>query len=120
MTATFCTTGGATTKAGANANATIVADTTSITRFIEQAQAYICAAVRYDYATNYSSLAATTKQILEQAAEDIAAIYIIQYDMSGYSSRTDAQVQLDVLTDRSNRALKLLEDQNLKNFMLGV
>lgn len=98
-------------KAGAGASSTATAEAYT-NQFIKEAEGFIVNLTRYDWVTNYGSLASSTKEILREASSNLAAMYCIQYDMSGFTSRTEAETMLDVLRDGAERCLGLLIDQN--------
>ncbi len=88
--------------------------------FIAQAEARINMVCRKVFATNtagFTALPATTKHILTEVASNLAAIYAIQYDMSGFSSRIEAEDMINILRDASLFGLSLLRDQKQKDFL---
>ena len=117
MTATFADPGNALIKAGAKVNPAV--SSASMIRYIEQAQATINAQCRYDFVANWASLKTNVKQILEECAENLAAMYAIQYDMSSYSSRIEAETMLDVLRDRFVNNMKILEDMKATDYLVN-
>lgn len=117
MTTTLCSSGAVKLKAGANRpddDTTITAD--NYTTFINQAEQFINVGTQYDWVTNYASLPTTTKQILEDAASSKAAMAVINYDMSNYSSQTEAQVMLDVNYAILVDCMNLLSDDKYRTF----
>ena len=118
-TGIFCTTATAALKAGANANATAVAEA-AMNVFVREAESFINCAIRYNFSDTYASLNADVKYILEDAASSYAAIKAIQYDMSGFTSRTEAQVMLDVNWAVLRECIKLLEKKETTDFISGA
>ncbi len=111
---TLCVSGAATSKAGANISATIIAgwsDTSEYEKWILQAETLISQISRYDWVANYGTIKANFKPLLEEISSNLAAIYAIQYDMSGYTSRGEAESMITVLRDAVLRGLQLLRDQ---------
>ena len=82
-----------------------------------QVEAEINATCRYNFSDTYSSLNADTKGLLKQAASNMAAIYVIVYDMSGYNSRIDAEDLINVLRDAALRNINLLKDKKTVDFI---
>jgi hypothetical protein len=117
MSFTFTSSGAIVRKAGKNCNADIATSGAALAEFCDQAEALIQATTRIDYLSTYSTLSANKKQILNQVTSDIAGMYIINWDMSGYTSRLEAQTMLDILNNSSQRGLKLLEEDKTKNFV---
>lgn len=117
-TGIFATTAEIQRKAGANASETSKAEAYT-NDFIAQAESTINSMCRYNFSDNYSTLNADTKQILKQVASDLAAIYVIQYDMSGYTSRTEAEDMINILRDSALRGLSILRDKKTQDFING-
>ena len=105
----MCVSGAVITKAGENVSTTL--NTEYEDYFIPQAEALINLNSRYDWIANYAAVETNVKAILEQLCSDLAAIYAIQYDMSGYTSRGEAESMITVLRDRALHSLQLLKDQ---------
>jgi hypothetical protein len=117
----FCNQADMLRKAGANVNSNLnAANDTTFTYsndFISQAESIINARTRKNWSDIYSTLNNDIKKILKQVASDIAATYCINYDMSGYTSRVEAETMLDVLNNSINRGLQLLKDKKVETFM---
>lgn len=95
---------------GANGSAT--ADAEAYTNvYILEAEGIICAAARYDFVTNYALLTDRAKEFLRDATAGLAAISVISYDMSGYTSRIEAENMINILWAKWKQAKKLIEDQ---------
>lgn len=105
-------------KAGANASATSVAEAyTNV--YIKEAEGLLCAMTRYDWVTNYASVSTIGKEILRDAVASYAAIKVINYDMSGYSSRQEALIMVNILWACWSETVKLLlKDNKYKDFIL--
>ena len=85
-----------------------------------QAESEINAATRYNWSDAYSGLNVDVKGILKEAASNLAAIYVIQFDMSGYTSRIEAEDMINVLRDGYLRCLSILRDIKAQTFMMGA
>jgi hypothetical protein len=118
-TGIFATTAEVQRKAGANASTTSNVEA-YINDFMTQAESYINSFCRYNFSDNYSSLNADVKGILKEVASNIAATYVIMYDMSGFSSRAEAETMLDVLRDGITRGLSVLKDKKTQDFINGA
>ena len=114
---TFCTTAEVTRKSGASASATSKAEAYT-NQYVKEAEGEICARVRYDYKTNYASLSTISKEVLRMAASNLAAIYVIQYDMSGFTSRIEAEDMVNILRDSYLRCLQVLGDKKFREWAL--
>jgi len=114
---TLCTGPNVQLKAGANCNTTAISEVvTNIT--ILMAQGTICANAKYDYVTNYASVSAIGKEFLRDVCSSLAAVYAISWDMSGFTSRTEAQTMLDVNWTIVREGLTLLRDDKYHAFVL--
>ena len=105
-------------KAGANWNAAITDG--NITTFINQAEAYLMAVCRVNWVSLYSTIDATFKLILEDAASSHAAMAMINYDMSGYTSRQEALTMLNVNYTRLTDAINQLKEKYTTDFIQGT
>lgn len=117
MTWTLCTSGAAVIKAGANANSNAIISGSLLTSWCDQAESQIDALTRKDWVTNYSSEKTNFKNVLGDLCSDIIAMKIINYDMSGYTSRAEAQTMLDVIRDNIIRNFDVLKDEKNKEVM---
>lgn len=82
-----------------------------------QAEAHICAETTYNWVDNYPNLNPDVRYILDEAASNLAAMYGINYDMSGYTSRAEAQSMLDVLWNNYQACIKILKEKDKQTFM---
>lgn len=103
-------------KAGANASATANVEA-YINSFMTQVEAQINVATRYNWSDQYSGLNVDTKGILKEAASNLAAIYVINYDMSGFVSRAEAESRITVLRDAALRCIAILRDKAAQGFV---
>ena len=107
-TGIFATTAEVQYKAGANASATANVEL-YINSFMTQAESEINVATRKNWSDSYSSLNTDVKGILKEAASNLAAIYVIQFDMSGFTSRGEAESMITILRDG-----KIVSEQDAK------
>ena len=114
----FCTTAEVLRKAGANASAVSVTEAYT-NDYVAQAESLINAIVRYNFSDNYATLNVDTRDVLKQVASDLAAIYVIMYDMSGFTTRTEAEDMINVLRDAALRGLSVLRDKKVIDFING-
>lgn len=115
MVTTFCTSGSVVYKAGANVSSSITED--QWIELINQAEGYINTVTRINYVDTYSGLNDDVKKILQDAASCHAAISAINFDMSGYTSRSEAQTMLDVNWARLMENIELLKDKKYTTFI---
>ena len=122
MTTTLTASGACLVKAGANVSAEFKGANaeTNWNRFINEAESFLCALSRYNWIDNYAIINADVKKFLDEAVSNLAAIYAIQHDMSGYTSRIEAEDMINILWARFNQCIKLLEDQNVVTYMKGA
>lgn len=115
-TGIFVTTAEVERKAGANCSATSKAEAYT-NDYVAQAESTINAMCRYNFSDNYSTLNGDTKEILKDVAGNLAAIQVIMYDMSGFTSRTEAEDMINVLRDGALRGLSILRDKKVQDFI---
>jgi len=118
-TGIFCTTAEVERKAGANASATSKAEAYT-NDYVSQAESLINAVCRFNFSDEYAGLNADVKGLLKEVASNIAAIYVVQYDMSGYTSRIEAEDMINILRDAALRGLALLRDKKQQDFINGA
>jgi len=106
-------------KAGAGASAAAIAELL-VNSFCSQAESFINVAVRYNFSDAYAGLNADVKGILTQVASDLVGIYCINYDMSGYSSGTEAESMINILRDSALRGISILRDKKQEEFMVNA
>ena len=115
-TGIFATTAEVQRKVGAGASTTSNTEA-YINDYMTQVESFINVFTRFNWSDAYSGLDADVKGILKQIASDLAAIYVIQYDMSGYTSRIEAEDMINVLRDSALRGLSVLQDKKNQSFL---
>lgn len=90
-----------------------------------QVESLINCFCRYNFSDNYATLNADVKGLLTEAASNLAAIYIINYNMrgeanTGYGSRIEAEDMVNILRDGALRAMMLLKDKKVVDFINGA
>ena len=114
---TFATTAEIQYKAGANASAVSKAEGyTNV--FIKQAESFINVFTRYNWLDAYAGLNEDVKHLLKEIASNLAAIYVIQYDMAGFTTRIEAEDMINILRDAALRGLSVLRDKKNQQFMI--
>jgi len=104
-------------KAGAGASATATGAAYTLA-FGLMAESVINSKTRFNWSDEYTAgLSDDTKYILVDAATNLGAIYIINYDMSGYSTLQEASTMCDILWANFNRDCQLLEDIKVRDFV---
>jgi hypothetical protein len=116
-TGIFCTTAEVLAKAGAGASATSSAEA-YVNQYVSEAESEINSVTRYNWSDNYAGLSVDVKGILKSAASNLAAIHVISYDMSGFTSRTEAENVVNILRDGYLRAVSILVDKKVQTFMV--
>ena len=102
-------------KAGANANSTITISDATLADWSDDIEGDINTITKRDWITNPPST--NTAGILSNIASSMIAMQIINYDMGGYTSRTEAQTMLDVLDNDIDKKLKDLKDKTIQEKM---
>ena len=115
-TGIFATTVEIQRKAGANASATSKAEAYT-NDFIAQAESFINNATRFNFSDAYAGLNADVKGTLKEVGSNLAAIYVIQFDMSAYTSNIEAENMITILRDAALRGISILRDKNVETFM---
>ena len=114
MTETLCVKEDVQLKAGVNAKTLTDAEYTNL---INQAEGVISTNARYDYVANHASISDIGKEFLKDIASSHAAFFVINNDMSGFFSRTEAQVMLDINYNKAVEGINLLRDEKFRVFV---
>lgn len=124
---TYATSGSCLLKAGANVSSAFYSGQTTNgnpdintademwNMLIRQAESEINVSTRKNWTDVYSTLNDDLKYILEEAASNLAAIYAINWDSSGFTQLSEAQNMLNVLDDGYNRCIKILIEEKNKD-----
>lgn len=73
-----------------------------------------------NYSDSFGALNVDVKSFLSDAVSSWVAMQAIQYDMSGYTSRAEAQTMLDVHYTIWNDAVRLLKEKKATDFITGA
>lgn len=119
MSWTFCTSGSAILKAGANRNTAIAASGSTLANWSDEAESVICDMARVDMITNYSSLTSSGKQILSELSSSMIAQKIISYDMSGYT-KSEATLMMNVLENNIVKSAALIKEDKVKTYLAAT
>ncbi len=115
-TGIFATTAEVERKCGANVSSVSKAEA-YVNDYMTQVESRINAVTRFNWSDNYSGLNADVKGLLKEVASNLAAIYAIQYDMSGFTSRIEAEDMINILRDGALFGIALLHDKKLQTSM---
>jgi hypothetical protein len=115
MAETLCNSGAVKLYAGKNAPTLTVAQYETL---IKKAEGFVSASSRKDWVTDYASVSDIGKELLQEATAAWAAISTINYDMSGFTSRMEAQTMLDVLWSKVVECINLLRDDKFRTFVI--
>jgi len=75
---------------------------------------------RYDYSTNWASLAATSKTLLGDIVSSFVAMEWIRYDFSSYQSRSIAADMFNALRDSYLTNLSIFKNKDTQKFIKGT
>ena len=94
-------------------------DTEETDVWIVDAEALVCCVGRYDFITNWASLDANSKRMLTDIVGSLAAIMAVNYDMSVFTSRTEAENIINILRDNALRGLSVLRDFKAREHLIN-
>lgn len=106
-------------RAGTNANATAVA-TAATDIYVLNVESFINSATRFNWSDAFAGLNADTKGILTETGACLCAIYVIQWDMAGFTSRVEAEDMINILRDIALRNISILRDKKVQDFINGA
>jgi len=117
-TGIFATTEEVKRKAGVGASTTAAVEL-YINDFMTQAESLINSTTRFNWSDAYSGLNVDVKGILKMAASSWAAIAVIRFDMSGFTSRQEALTMINSLIYEYTTCVAQLKDIKVQDFMNG-
>jgi hypothetical protein len=82
-----------------------------------QAESYLSNLMQYNVVDNYSGLNEDLKRMLSEWAARYAAITLIAYNMSGYTSRVEAEDMIMIHWARMQAIEGLLKDKNVVDYI---
>src|SRR3990167_6903439 len=103
----FATTAEVQRKVGVGASSTSNAEA-YINQYMTEAESFINDLTGFNWSDRYSALNVDKKGILKEAASNLAAIYVLQYDTSGIVRQREAENRINILWQRFNQCCKLL------------
>ncbi len=110
MALTFTTTTKAIAKAGSGADATIVADTTTLTAWGEDIENTLCQKTRRNWIASFSDLPTTVKGALSEYTSSAIAKRIVAHSQKGYPIIGEAVTLLNMLDDDVKTGFEALKD----------
>ena len=110
MSFTLCTSGAIIFKAGANASSAATTSGAMLADFCDEAEGQFCFRTRFDWVANWADVGANFKPAIADAVSDLAAMKVMNYDMSGYTSRQEAGTMLDILNNNSTQIVTDAKD----------
>ena len=106
-------------KAGAGKSAAF--NTTMMTAAALQAESVVNCICRFNFSDAVTAgLNTDVEQIFSDIVSSLAAIQAISYDMSGYTSRIEAEDMINVLRDGALRGMSIIRDQKVVDFINGA
>jgi hypothetical protein len=107
-------------RAGTNANAT-AKSAAETDKYVLSVEALVNSLTRYNWSDAVTAgLNADVQGILTEASACLCAVYVVAQDMSGYSSRIEAEDLINVLRDRALFAIAILRDKKVQDFINGA
>lgn len=108
-------------RVGTKASATVKAPGW-FDEIILDVEAVINCATRFDWSAvdAASAITATVRGILIDTGAALAAIEGISWDMSGFTTRTEAESMITVLRDTALRNISILRDTKTQTFINGA
>lgn len=103
----FATTAEVQRKAGIGASAVSNVEA-YINDYMTQAESFINVLTGKNWSDAYTGLNVDKKGILKEAASNLAAIYVLQYDTSGITRQREAENRMNILWQRFLQCCKLL------------
>ena len=114
----FTSSGAAVDKAGINVSTSIPEK--AFNAWASGAEATINVATRKNWSPLFTDLNSAVRDILSDTSNSLVAIEAIKYDMSGYTSRGEAESMVNILRDGVLRNISFLRDKKSEDFINGA
>jgi len=115
-TGIFATLAECTAAAGENVDVTGFTET-NINAWCAQIESEVNLRCRYNFSDNYADLNEDVKRILSSIEASFVAIMAVTYNMSGFTTRIEAEDMINVHRDNMLRQMKLLSDMKTREYM---
>ena len=102
-------------KSGAGVSASYT-DTMKTAKLL-QVESFINVLTRTNFSDSFATLNVDVKGILSEASSSLVAIEAIKYDMSGYTTRIEAEDMINLLWARFNQCIGLLIQEGSIDFI---
>lgn len=116
MVFTLCTSGAIVIEAGDGVNSTASTSGAILSKLSEDAEGEFCALTRKDWVSDWANVDTRIQLAVTSAVSKMAGFNLIKYDMSGYTSRNEAQTMLDVCDDQANKIIRELTEKENQSF----
>ncbi len=87
-----------------------------VEEYILQAESQIQLQTRKDWVSGAEALEPKNSKLLDKVASAIVGMDMINYDMSGYTNRTEAEIMLDKLNNEVQVGISTLRDIKTQTF----
>jgi hypothetical protein len=115
MSYNLTTSGSCISKAGSKSN--ISGCYLYISDWCDKAEGDFCADTRRNWVVLSGATIAVFRGAISDAVSDLVGMKIINWDMSGFTSRSEAQTMLDVLRDDYTRIVNICKEDENKEVM---
>jgi hypothetical protein len=115
MTETLSDSGMVKLKAGANVSTALTA--ANYTQLINEAEAYLVDFTKTDLLT-LSGATTTKRYMLQDYVSSMAAVGAINYNMSGFTSRQESLIMVNILWAKCQEVLRILKDVDVRSWIL--
>ena len=106
-------------KAGTKANSTSKA-TAATDVYVLEIESLVNVLTKKNWSDIYSTMNDDVKNILKGITSSLCAIIVIQWDMSGFTSRIEAEDMINILRDSALRDLSIIRDKKNQEFMINA
>lgn len=114
----ICQSGAVVWKCGANVSPYFqTISGANIDNFIPQAECFVNAATRKDWSGAWANLTGDVRSIVTGVVSDLAAIYCINFDMSGFTTIGEAESMITTLDRRVSHGISILREFLTQEFM---
>lgn len=118
MTFNLASSGSIVRAAGKNVNTDAATSGAILQQLSNQAEHYFNFYTRYNFSSNASALYPSASAAIEMAVANLAACGLIRHDMSGYTTRGEAEDMIQHLTFEAKNVMDLAKDDTHRKFLI--
>lgn len=106
-------------KAGANFNSTAGTSGALLSKISDLAEGMFCRDTKYNWVSNATLINAPSRNAIESDVANLGAKFLIEHDMSGYTSLGEAITMVNILLDDYSKSIPIWKLSDVQAWARG-